>query len=102
MPAFIATYDLQDAFPQPHGHFLNTAERYGWSRSRDAEDEFERIRETTLVGDFSDVDEATSALLKAADDLASLGAVKIKLTRWMVAQRTAARFHSDDEGSRHQ
>lgn len=99
MPGFIATFDLQDSFPQPHGRFLSNAQLFGWLPSEENLPSSERMRDTILVGDFSDVNTATEALLKAAEDLASRGSVKVKLTRWMVAQRTAARYCGDVQTS---
>jgi len=64
MTAFIACYDLKETDPKPHGEFLKQAAKRGWSVWISTTDEFKRLPNTTLTGDFSDVNAAGEALTR--------------------------------------
>jgi hypothetical protein len=66
VPNYIASYDLEEAHPDPHLMFLEKAIEHGWTYWIQAKnDRWYRLPNTTLVGSFNTLDEAVAAL-KAA------------------------------------
>ncbi|WP_151611038.1 hypothetical protein [Sinorhizobium alkalisoli] len=95
MSRFIACYDLNEA-NSPHYEFLEAARPLGWEGwILSSSNEWNRLPNTTLVGDFASMEEAVNtfkAIKPAAEK--KLGA-KITLEKWIVAHYTTATFASD-------
>ena len=97
MPNYIATYDLKKTNPEPYGAFLEAAESLGWNTWIKSDGgEWYRLPNTTLEGEFKDIDAATHAFhaIKPSAE-ASLGRT-ITVEKFIVAQYSTAKFNSDE------
>ena len=97
MPRYIASYDLKNTTPSPYGPFIEAAEDNGWTVwIKAAEGEWNRLPNTTLIGDFDDIDAAVSALKQTRTDASKVINVDIKMPKWIVSERKASKFVSDE------
>lgn len=95
MATFIATYDLNDK-NNPHGEYLDAAEKCGWYPWIKASNgKWYRLPNTTLKGEFETKDAAVAAF-KSIKGVAEkeLGST-ITVEKWIVAQYSASSFDSD-------
>jgi hypothetical protein len=96
MTTFIASYDLKEINPDPHSTFLAESRKRGWNYwILGSNDVWYRLPNTTLVGDFSDLSSAETALeaTRAATEV-QIGRL-VTMEKWIVAQYSTARFNSD-------
>lgn len=96
MTLYLATYDLQETTPKPHGEFLQQAIKNGWQAWILSSDRvWYRLPNTTLMGEFPSLDAATNAL--EATRAATAAALKIPVTmeKWIISQTTVSKFNSD-------
>ncbi|WP_266030404.1 hypothetical protein [Brucella intermedia] len=96
MAKFIATYDLTNTNPSPYSEYLSAAKELGWSVwILSSQSVWYRLPNTTLVGEFSDMDAAE----KAFDSIKGRAEKKlgrpITVEKMIVANYTSSRFNSD-------
>jgi|ERR1700722_946888 hypothetical protein len=97
MPTYLASYDLKEAYPDPHPIFLKHAVNHGWRLwILSSENVWYRLPNTTLEGTFTDLQAAVSALeATRATTERELGRV-VTMSKWIVADYGSARFNSDE------
>ena len=96
MPDFIATYDLRETNPSPHGEFLEQAKKKGWKLwILSSDNEWYRLPNTTLVGDFPSKDAAVKALKDTRAATESELRIKVTMEKWIVSERGSSSFDSD-------
>jgi len=100
MTAFIACYDLKETDPKPHGEFLKQAAKRGWSVWISTTDEFKRLPNTTLTGDFSDVNAAGEALKDTRSATQTALGIAVALEKWYVGPIGAGLISSDEKKSK--
>ena len=97
MTRYFACYDLEDTYPSPHAVFIEKADSQGWYPWILSDIKvFHRLPNTTLIGDFANMDAAVNALKAARTATQGEIGVTVDLEKWIVTERGAARFHSDD------
>jgi hypothetical protein len=96
MPSFIATYDLKETNPDPHVTFLAEARKRGWNYwIRSSTGLWYRLPNTTLQGDFNNLDAAVAALQATRAATEAEIQFPVTMEKWIVAQHVGARFDSD-------
>lgn len=96
MAKFLATYDLKETNPSPHSKFLENAPKNGWQLwVLSSGNEWYRLPNTTLAGEFPTMDAAETALKKVrADTEAALGKT-VTMEKWIITERGTSRFDAD-------
>lgn len=98
MPKYIATYDLEDTYPSPYGPFRDAAEELGWSSwIQGRSGTWSRLPNTTLIGDFADLDAAVAALKAAKRQAAKEIGRAVNMPKFVVAERGLCKFDSDEQ-----
>jgi len=96
MPKYIATYDLLETYPDPHEEFLEQATARGWRLwILSGHNEWYRLPNTTLDGDFDSRDAAVTALKNTRAATESKLGRSVVMEKWIVADRSGATFDSD-------
>lgn len=96
MPKFIASYDLRETNPSPHAEFLKQATAHGWRVwILSGKNEWYRLPNTTLDGEFVDRDAAVTALKNTRAATERELRVTVTMEKWIVADRGGATFDSD-------
>jgi len=86
MPTFIASYDLKEARPDPHEHFLTNAIEYGWFPwILDHDDTLFTLPNTTLEGSFVDQTQAVAALNAARIETEKELGITVMMEKWIVS-----------------
>ncbi len=96
MARFIATYDLTNTNPSPYTEFRDAAINLGWSIwILSSESVWYRLPNTTLVGEFSDMEAAKKAFhaIKGKAE-AKLGRA-ITVEKYIIANYSSSNFISD-------
>jgi hypothetical protein len=97
MAAFIASYDLQETNPSPHAKFLEKARENGWNYWILAGGtEWHRLPNTTLVGNFPDMNAAVAALKKTRSDTEAALGRTVTMPKWIVSERAKSIVVSDE------
>lgn len=68
MKSFIATYDIEAAPGDPHNTFLEAAVARGWTDTLSVGDRSERLPNSTLIGNFRNLDDAHRSFEAAITD----------------------------------
>jgi hypothetical protein len=97
MPSFIASYDLKETRPDPHGVFLEKAEKRGWRAWIKGSDKWYHLPNTTLEGTFDTRDEASAALKATRADTEKEIGVTVTMEKWIVVESNGATFNSDEK-----
>jgi hypothetical protein len=96
MPAFIATYDLNES-NSPHFAFLQAAEELGWvTWIRSSKPDWNRLPNTTLRAEFGTLDEAVKSFKSIKPEAEKTLRSTITVEKWIVVQYSTARFISDE------
>lgn len=98
MPKYIASYDLEDTNPSPYDAFIEAAEKKGWFPWvwSGTYQKWYRLPNTTLIGEFETRAKAVEALKAAHSKAQSVIRRPFKMSKWIVANYTAASFSSDE------
>ncbi len=97
MPKFIASYDLENTYPSPYGPFLEAAEAFGWFPwIKSSSGKWYRLPNTTLIGDFSDLEAAVAALRATRAATEDAIGTQLRIQKWIVSERLASKFESDE------
>lgn len=91
MKNFIATYDIEPSPGEPQQRFLEAARERGWSATLDVAGQSELLPANTIIGAFTDLDDAHRAFdeaLAAASKMAAPG--KVSIDRRFIVQRIQA------------
>lgn len=95
MPLHLATYDLERTNPGPHAEFIKQAATVGWSTwilSKNGK--HYHLPNTTLVGNFVDINAAKTAFFQAASLTVAQG-YKCNVEKWIITAMGANVFNSD-------
>jgi hypothetical protein len=97
MPNFIATYDLNEK-NSPHFAFLEAAEEIGWvTWIKSSTQEWNRLPNTTLLGDFPSLEEAVQSFRSIKAEAEKKLRSTITLEKWIVVHYSASRFISNEK-----
>jgi hypothetical protein len=98
MAAFIASYDLKETKPQPYGEFIAQAEKRGWSTwIKSSKGQWNKLPNTTLTGDFVDIDAAEKALADTRVATQAALGISVSLEKWIISARGTCKFVSDEK-----
>jgi len=82
MPRFILSYDLKDAEDSDHANFKSELTTKGWDGCASVSDVRKKLPETTMLGNFDNVDKASSSVISSEN------AAKVTVARYVVGELT--------------
>jgi hypothetical protein len=94
---FLVTYDVASNPKDPHQAILSEAHLAGWSTWANSERYEARLPNTTMIGEFADLDDARRAFRYLLSRASILVGYSVETERHLVVQYSAGFIRSNDK-----